>query len=136
MKHSSYSNHGGSLRFFDSYTAALRMLKWRSMRGGTWYRVLSRLERVQVDLTIKFVRRVQSPLLARVLDLIIDKLSNALQSRVSRIIVSIGFPLALKSSRIAQGWGNRSAQAWAQDLGYAKFLAIVSLNLNSAGPIT
>lgn len=136
MKHSSYLNYSGSLRCFEGYTAALRTLKWRSMRGGLWFRVLNRLERVQVDLTIKFVRRVQSPLLARVLELIIDKLSNALQSRVSRITVSIGFPLALKSSRIAQGWGNKSAQVWAQDLGYARFLAIVSLNSNGASPIT
>lgn len=130
MKQSTCSIICGSHRCFKSYTDVLRALKVKSMRRGVWYRVMSRLERAQVDLTLRVVKRVQSPLLAQVLDLIVEKLSNALQGRVSRITRSIGFPLALKLSRMAQGWGNGSAQAWAQDSGFARFLAIMSLNSN------
>ena len=135
MRHFTSANTGccRSHRCFKGYTAALRALKVRSMRRGIWNRALSRLEKAQVDLTLRIVRRVRSPFLARVLDSIVDKLSNALQSGVSRTTVSIGFPLALRLSRIAQGWGNKSARTWAQDSGFARFLAIMSLNSNSTG---
>jgi hypothetical protein len=131
MKHFASPNCIRSQRCFKGYTAVLKTLKSRSMRQRVWYRVLSRLERAQVDLTLKVVRRVQSPSLARVLDLIVDKLSNALQSRVSKITRTVGFPMALKLSKMAQGWGNRSAQAWAQDSEFARFLAVMSLNTNN-----
>ena len=131
MKHFTSTNYIGSQRCFKGYTAVLRSLRLRTMRQRLWYRVLSGLERAQVDLTLKVVRRVQSPSLARVLDLIVDKLSNALQSMVSRITRAVGFPMALKLSKMAQGWGNKSAQAWAQDSGFARFLAIMSLNSNN-----
>jgi hypothetical protein len=106
----------------------LRTLKLRSLRQGVWYRAVSRLERAEVDLTLRFVRRVRSPFLARVLNMIIDKLFDALESRVSRVTWSIGFPLAMKFSRIAQSWGNRSAELWARDAGFARFLAVMNIN--------
>lgn len=111
-----------------SYFSTLTALKTRSMRRGIWYRVLNRLERAQVDLTVKVVKKVRSPFLARVLDVIIGKLSDALQSRVSKIVKSIGFTQTLKLSRIAQSWGNKSARIWAQDSRFARFLAIMDLN--------
>lgn len=131
MKHFTSPNYCGSRCCFKSYTAILNALKVRSMRRGVWYRVMSRLERAQVDLTLKVVRRVHSPILARVLDSIIEKLESALENRVLIRIYSVGFPMALRLSRMAQGWGNKSAQAWAQDLGFARFLAIIGLNSNS-----
>lgn len=131
MTRSTSLNYRGSHRCFKGYTDVLRALRVRSMRRGVWNRVLNRLERAQVNLTLRVVRRVRSPFLARVLDLIVAKLSNALQSRVARITKLIGFPLALRLSRIAQDWGNKSAQAWAQDSGFARYLAIMSLNSNN-----
>lgn len=116
-----------------NYISRLVMLKKRSLRRGIWYKVLNKLERAQVDLTVRVVRNLRSPLLARVLAVIIHKLSEALQSRVSLMVKSIGFPQAAKLSRIAQTWGNKSAKAWSQDLKFARFLAI--LNLNSPAPM-
>jgi hypothetical protein len=93
---------------------------------------MTRLERAEVDLTLRFVTKVRSPFLAKVLNLIIDKLFNALESRVSRLTWSVGFPLALRLSKIAQSWGNRSARLWAQDSEFARFLAVMSLYSDNA----
>ena len=111
-----------------SYISRLVELKKCSMRRGIWYKVLNTLERAQVDLTVRLVKNLRSPLLARVLDVIIQKLSEALQSRVSRMVKSVGFPQAAKLSGIAQSWGNKSAETWIRDPKFAKFLAVMSLN--------
>lgn len=98
------------------------------MRRGIWTRVLSGLERVQVDLTLRVVKSVKSPFLARVLESIMRKLESALESRVLRMTSSVGVPMALQLSRMAQSWGNLAARTWAQDAGFARFLAVMSVN--------
>jgi len=113
-----------------NYHAKLIELKTRSMRRRIWHKVLNKLERAQVNLTIRIVKKVRSPLLARVLNSIINKLSNALQSKVLTMTKLVGFTLARKLSKIAQSWGHKTAEMWAQDSKFARFLAI--MNLNSA----
>jgi len=103
-------------------------LKTRSMRRGIWYRILNRLERAQVDLTLRIVKNIRSPLLARVLDSIVDKLAAALESEVAKRVRSVGVVLARKLGEIAGRWGNALAQSWAQDEGFARFLAVMDLN--------
>ena len=111
-----------------NYCAELVALKRRSLRRGIWFRVLNGLERAQVDLTVRMVERVRSSVLARVLASIINKLSQALESKVSALIKSVGYPSALRLSRIAQSWGLGSAETWVSDSGFARFLAILHLN--------
>jgi hypothetical protein len=111
-----------------SYRARLLALKKRCVRRGIWFRVLNRLERAQVDLTFKVVTQVRSALLARVLRNISGKLSSALQSRVLKAIKNVGIPLTHKISSIAKGWGHKSAESWAEDMKFARFLAIMNLN--------
>jgi hypothetical protein len=101
------------------------------MRRGVWNRALSRLEKAQVDLTLKVVKKVRSPLLARVLESIIEKLQSAMESRVLRIICSVGFPMARRLGEIAKGWGNESAEKWVHDRGFARFLAVMDLNMST-----
>lgn len=100
------------------------------MRRGVWYTVLSGLERAQVDLTIRIVKRVRSPLLAKVLDRIINKLTVVLMSSIHRMVRSQGYALTFRLSKIAQSWGYKSAKTWVNDSRFAKFLAIMSLNSN------
>ena len=114
-----------------SYRARLLALKKRCLRRGIWFRVLNRLERAQVDLTFRIVTTVRSALLARVLNMISCKLSSALQSRVLSAIKKVGIPLTHKISLIAKGWGHKSAETWAGEMKFARFLAI--MNLNSRG---
>jgi len=108
--------------------AGLVALRTKSMRRGIWYRVLNRLERAQVDWTVRIVKTVRSPLLAKVLNSIMDKLSAALENEVSKRIRSVGRALARKLSAIAGRWGNALAETWAQDEGFARFLAIMDMN--------
>lgn len=128
MKQFAYAIICESHRCFKGYTAVLRALRARSMRRGVWYRTMSSLERAQVELTLKVVRRVQSPFLARVLDSIIGKLQSALENRVLRTICSVGLPMARRLSEIARGWGNQSAAKWAHDQRFARFLTVIALN--------
>ena len=114
-----------------NYVLQLVALKTRSLRKRVWHRVLNRLERAQVNLTIKIVKRVKSPFLMKVLDGIISKLSNAVTSRVEELTRSIGLQLARKASRIADSWGNKSSRTWIQDKKFARFLAIVYLNASN-----
>ena len=77
---------------------------------------------------MKIVKKVRSPLLRRVLDRIVGKLCSALQSRVLLKIESVGIPLALELSLLAQRWGNKAAKDWSQDVRFARFLAVLNLN--------
>ena len=111
-----------------NYHSKLVALKMHSMRRRIWFKALNQLERAQIDLNVRFVKKVRSPSLAKVLDMIISKLSTALQSKVLRAVRSVGFPLAMKLSKLAQSWGYKSATMWAQDSRFARFLAIMKLN--------
>jgi hypothetical protein len=106
----------------------LTRLRLKAIRGGVWFRALTRIDRVLVDLTIKIVHGVRSLTLARIVASIAEKLENALENRFSSVLNRVGFSLARKLSLLAQKWGNVSARNWASDLSFARFLAIMHLN--------
>jgi hypothetical protein len=106
-------------------------LKMKAMRAGVWFRALRRIDRVLIDLTIKVARCVRSSLLANSILSITRKLEGLLESKFVRAIREIGFSLAHKLSLIAQKWGNKAAREWANDSGFARYLAIVKLNGHS-----
>jgi hypothetical protein len=94
-----------------------------------WFRALPRIDRVLFDLTIKVARdSVRSTSLAKSIFSIVGKLRERLESKLASAIRNIGFPLARKLSHLAQKWGNQSAQEWAKDIEFAKYLAITKLN--------
>ena len=98
-------------------------LRTRALRRGVWYRVLSRIERGLVDLTIRWADRVRSGRLARVLVEILEKLVRALESRMVRAMGS-GRMLALRLSEMAVAWGSMSAYQWRFDEGFRKALGM------------
>jgi hypothetical protein len=106
----------------------LAKLRLRAIRRGVWFRDLKDVERKLLDLTIAVVRRVQSVRLARMVSLIVEKLLVAVESRLSRLMRTRGRGVAEKLSRVAQGWGNKSAVRWASDLGFVEYLAVASVN--------
>jgi hypothetical protein len=106
----------------------LVQLKLRAMRRGVWFRALSRIDRVLLELTVRVVPRVRSFKLAKMLSRIVERLEDALEGRVCHVFRRIGFQLARRISSLAQKWGNRSAQVWAYDMSFARFLAIMRLN--------
>jgi len=103
-------------------------LKARAMRRGVWFRVLTRAERAQIELTTRVVKKIRSFFLAKVLTVIVEKLLDAMESKVTRLMREVGPVLARKLSRTAQKWGNRSAEGWPRDSGFIKYLTIMHLN--------
>jgi hypothetical protein len=103
-------------------------LKLKAMRSGVWFRALPRIDRALVDLTIKVASIVRSVTLAKSLLAVVRKLEGIMESRLSRALREVGFPLAQKLSLQAQKWGNRSASQWAGDFGFARYLAITQMN--------
>jgi hypothetical protein len=99
-----------------------------ALRHGLWFRALNRLERGAVDLTIKYVDDIKSTKLAKMLMAILEKLQLAAESVVDRMVRSFGFVQARKISLFALGWGNVGALVWAEDRGFARYLAVMHLN--------
>jgi hypothetical protein len=100
--------------------------KRAAFRRGVWFRVLSRIERGVVDLTLRYVDNIKSAKLAKVLTAIMEKLQQTTENRTDRLVRLIGVPLAKKASGIAVSWGNLSAESWANDRGFARYLAFNS----------
>jgi hypothetical protein len=106
----------------------LAKLRIKAIRRGVWFKILNRAERAQIDLTVKVVKRVRSPLLTKVLTFLMRKLSKALEGRVKRLTREVGRRIAEKLSLIAQSWGYVSASLWKIEYGFKRFLAIMYMN--------
>jgi hypothetical protein len=103
-------------------------IRVKAIRAGVWFRVLPRIDRVLVDLTIKVAENVRSASLAKCIFAVVGKLEGLLESSVLKSLRLIGRPLAEKISSIAQKLGNGSAKSWANDSEFAFFLAILQTN--------
>ena len=108
--------------------AELVRLKLKAMRSGVWFRGLSRLDRVLVDLTIRVAGSVRSFILARNILAVVRKLEGIMESKFVRAVREVGFPIARRLSSIAQEWGNVGAKGWESEKRFATFLAAISLN--------
>lgn len=96
-------------------------LKIRALRRRVWFRVLSRVERGLVDVTIRWVDTVRSGRLARVLMEILGKLARALESRMVRAL-GHGRIVAARLSGLAVEWGNIEAYSWKFEEAFQRFL--------------
>ena len=110
----------------DSAMSYLAELRRRAMRRGVWWRVLDRVERGLVDLTLRCVSRLRSLTLVAALARIVVKIKRALVSPLRRLMGLVGRPMAVRVSRIAVGWGYRSAWKWAEDEGFIRYLTVIS----------
>ena len=108
-------------------------LKLKAIRAGVWFRALSRIDRVLVDLTIRVAQTIRSASLAKCILSVTRKLEGLLESKLARAMREIGFPLACKLSLFAQKWGNRDAQEWTKDMGFVRYLAVMKLNGHPPG---
>jgi hypothetical protein len=100
----------------------------RSVNRKTWFRTLSYFERSLMNLTIRVVDEVRSHRLAGVLNAIVSRLEDALESSFLRKACQNGQVLAEKHMRIACSWGNKAALTWARDRGYILYLGVSSMN--------
>ena len=115
---------------FDAVLSIGKLVEARrfALRRGVWFRVLSRVERGVVDLTVRYVDDIKSTKLAKVLTAILEKLALAAESVVDRMVKSFGLVQTRKISGVAVGWGYVGALAWAEDRGFARFLAVMHMN--------
>jgi hypothetical protein len=114
----------GHIRSDRTSLNVLRRIRLLALRRHVLYKVLSRVERALLYLATKVVIRVHSRVLADALNSIVKKLTNSMESTVSRQMKLIGVPLARKMSRIAQNWGNANAAEWANDCSFIRYLAV------------
>src|SRR2546421_6864960 len=63
---------------------SLLRLKTKALRNRVWFRVLSRIERGLLDLTMKWVDRVKSTKLTHILGEILTKLLSAMNQSMER----------------------------------------------------
>jgi hypothetical protein len=118
----------GSTVIFPVSRKSLIVAKRIALRQRVWFKTLSRIERAQVDLTIRVVQKVQSTVLKNILRDILQKLKGAVESQISRLTKSIGRFIATKLSLIATSWGHSQAKNWPQDQGFVQFLTINYMN--------
>ena len=106
----------------------LEKLKLKAMRAGVWFRALTRIDRVLMDLTMRVAQSVRSPSLARCILSVMKKLEHVLEGKLACVVREFGFPLASKLSLLAQKWGNSDAVAWVGDVDFARYLAVMKLD--------
>jgi hypothetical protein len=73
------------------------------------------------------VEKVHSFLLAKVISKIVDKLCEAMESRIFRLMKTEGRSMAEHLSELAQAWGYRAAKSWVKDRGFLQFLVVNNL---------
>lgn len=84
-----------------------------------------------MEAVVRTLDVVRSNLLAKILLRIVEKLSLAMESKVSRAVREVGRSLAQKASLIALSWGNESARDWQNDCRFARHLAVIAVNTPS-----
>jgi len=98
------------------------------MRRKLWFRILDKVERAIINLTIECVEKVRSLKLERIISTIVNRLTNATTS-MEKLAKDIGRPLAQKLSRIAWNWGNKSAVQWAEDHIFIQYLTVMQMDI-------
>jgi hypothetical protein len=101
-------------------------VKKAALRRHVWFRLLDRIERGIVDLTVRYIDNIRSQRLAKIVTAIVEKLQSATETTLDRLVRTIGLPLAQKISDLAIRLGNTSAALWVEDLTFAKYLAMSS----------
>jgi len=100
----------------------------RAVRQRVWFRVLSRVERGIVDLTIRCVERIKSRVLARIVSTIVAKILTRLPPSFLETAMRVGRDLADEISEIARAWGNMNASRWRQNCDFIRFLGVNVIN--------
>ena len=103
-------------------------VKTQALRQRVWYKVISRVERAIIDLTIRCVERIRSPVLARAVSAIMRKILTTLREGFMERAENVGRRAVEKLYVLAERWGNRSSSDWKQDEGFVRFLGVIALN--------
>jgi len=103
---------------------SLITIKVRALRRKIWFRALSKVERSIVDLTIRCVDNVRSPVLLTIVSSIVNKILKTLRKGFLETVEKIGREVAERVYTVALYWGNASASDWKHDLDFVRFLGV------------
>lgn len=113
----------------------LLKLKRKSIRSNNaWFKVLSLDKRRFIEAVIQTVDRIQSSLLLKLMTELAEKLLvaiggiPALIGKIPYGMINYGLPLAKRISIVAQSWGNQTAEKWANDEGFIRYLTVLDVN--------
>jgi len=106
----------------------LMRIKTKALRQHVWFKTISRVERGIIDLTIRCVERIRSPVLAGIISEVIRKISMTIGESFLEMVNKVGGAVAEKISAIAERWGNENASSWKHDPGFIRFLGVASIN--------
>ena len=106
----------------------LESVKGRALRKRVWYRVLNKLERGIMSLTIRCVDEVKSSRLALIIGRLVCKILKACRSTFLMQVARTGRGLAEARSRIAVNWGMDEASSWVGDKDFIRFLGVNAVN--------
>jgi hypothetical protein len=93
------------------------------MRKHVWYRVLDKVEREIVNLTISIIDEVRSFTLSQTLHGILDKVRDASKTAFMRTVESYGVCRAVKSIEQARRFGY-IVKGWLDDEAFPRLLAL------------
>ena len=116
---------------------SLEKLKRLSIRSKAWFRVLNWKQRRLMDIVMKTVDRIRSPLLLRVLGPLVERLLEAISgdaragalAMMGKSAYDMMRGVAEKIIAVAKKWGNNSANKWLTE-GFIKYLIIMNLPRN------
>jgi hypothetical protein len=103
-------------------------IRSKALRNGVWYKTLSRAERAIVDLTIRCVEKVRSPILAKAISKIMRRIKMTLSEGFLDQAKKVGRNIAERLCWIGEAWGNQAAPKWKRDEEFIKFLGVTALN--------
>lgn len=106
----------------------LESVRRRALRKRVWFKVLNKLERGLVNLTIRCVNDVKSPRLALIIGRLVCKILKACRSRFVMRVMETGYDLAGEISRIAVSWGYDQASCWMRDKAFIRCLGVNAAN--------
>jgi len=106
----------------------LVLVRQKAWRKKVWFKALSNVERGLVSLTIRCVDQVRSSTLTAMLRSIVERLKAALRSKVEKLMVKVGWPLAQRLARLAFSWGTQNALNWTLDAKFARYLTVIHIN--------
>jgi hypothetical protein len=109
-------------------TIQLKKLRVKAIRAGVWFRVLPRIDRVLIDLTIKVTANIRSSSLAKCIATVVGKLEELTESTTLKEFRQFGLSLARQISDLAQKLGYAAAKVWANDVSFAAFLTVMQTN--------
>lgn len=103
-------------------------IRSKALRNRVWYKTLSKAERAIVDLTIRCVEKVRSPILTKTISRILRRIMNTLSEGFLDKASKVGRNIAKRLCTIGEAWGNKNAPKWRRDEGFFKFLGVTALN--------